>query len=121
MASDTGTLYTGFTNIIHNRVRQHKDCEIDGFTKKYGCHKLVYYEEHQYVNNALAREDQIKKWSRSKKEALINTLNPSWKDLAEDWYVQVRDSSASVGMKKSKQKTTLASIDARVSEAEAIL
>jgi len=86
MASESGTLYIGFTNGIEWRVYQHKNDLIDGFTKKYQCHKLVYFEEHQYVLNALDREKQIKKWRREKKENLIKSINPLWKDLAEDWY-----------------------------------
>jgi len=93
MASESGTLYTGITNNIEGRVYEHKNNVNDGFTKKYKCHKLVYFEEHQYVLNAIDREKQIKKWRREKKEALIRIENPSWKDLAVDWYTD-RDSSA---------------------------
>ena len=86
MASKSRTLYTGFTNSLFGRVWDHKTGRNEGFSKKYNCTKLVYYEEHQYVLNAMAREKQIKKWRRSKKIALIESINPEWKDLAEDWY-----------------------------------
>jgi len=100
MASDSGTLYVGFTNNLFGRVLEHKSGEIDGFTKKYGCYKLVYFEEHQYVYNAMAREKQMKKWRRSKKEYVIGTTNPKWKDIAKDWCLQDRGPSAEVGTKK---------------------
>ncbi|MFC1732884.1 GIY-YIG nuclease family protein [candidate division KSB1 bacterium] len=88
MASNSGTLYVGFTNWLDWRVFEHKNDLIDGcFTKKYQCHKLIYFEEHQYVLNAIDREKQIKKWRREKKQNLIQSINPSWKDLAEDWNI----------------------------------
>ena len=86
MASKSGTLYVGFTNNVFERVFQHKTGHNDGFTNWYGCHRLVYYEEHQYVLNAIEREKQIKCWRRAKKEALIRTMNPKWHDLAERWH-----------------------------------
>lgn len=89
MASSSGTLYIGVTNNLEKRVWEHKREIIDGFTKKYGCKKLVYFEEYNDVNQAIAREKQIKGWLRKKKEALIKTINPRWKDLADD----SRDSS----------------------------
>lgn len=85
MASDSGTLYIGMTGELTSRVLQHKSGKIEGFTKKYGCHKLVYYEEYEYVYDAIGREKQLKKWNRKKKEFLIATINSSWKDLAQDW------------------------------------
>jgi putative endonuclease len=86
MASESGTLYTGFTNNLYSRVCQHKSDEVEGFTNKYQCHKLVYFEDHKYVLNAIAREKQIKKWNRKKKQDLIRIINPLWEDLAEGWY-----------------------------------
>jgi len=86
MASLSGTLYIGFTNSLYNRISQHKKGTVDGFTKKYKCHKLVYYEEYQYIADAIAREKQLKGWSRNKKQTLIKKLNPHWNDLSEDWY-----------------------------------
>lgn len=84
MASESGTVYVGFTNDIVRRVDEHKNDLIEGFTKQYGCHKLVYYEYYKYVFNAINREKQIKGWGRSKKENLIKTSNPHWNDLYDD-------------------------------------
>lgn len=81
MASESGTIYVGFTNDIIRRIEEYKSDEIEGFTKKYSCHKLVYYEYYKYVYNAMNREREIKKWRRDKKEYLINTLNPHRNDL----------------------------------------
>lgn len=81
MASPSGTLYTGITNNLQRRVYEHKDHILEGFSKRYDCTKLVYYEEYKDVEEALAREKQLKNWRREKKEYLIKTINPSWKDL----------------------------------------
>ena len=64
---------------------QHKSGEVDGFTKRYHINRLVYYESFKYIGNAIAREKQIKGWSRTKKLTLIKSMNPTWQDLAEDW------------------------------------
>jgi putative endonuclease len=85
MASRSLTLYTGVTGDIYHRALQHKSGEIEGFTKKYHINRLVYYETFKYVNNAIAREKQIKAWTRAKRLALIKTMNPAWQDLAEGW------------------------------------
>ncbi len=85
MASSSGTLYTGMTNDIERRVWEHKEGFNKGFTKKYKCNRLVYYEETDDVCWAIEREKQVKKWNRKKKEELIKTLNPAWEDLARDW------------------------------------
>jgi putative endonuclease len=81
MASKSGTLYVGFTVDLVRRVWEHKQDLVEGFTKKYQCHKLVYYETGGDYDSTLAREKQIKKWRREKKEALIRLLNPGWQDL----------------------------------------
>ena len=78
-------LYTGVTNSLERRIWQHKHGEIRGFTKKYNCAFLVYFEIFERVEQAIAREKQIKGWLRAKKNALVATLNPE-KDLAADWY-----------------------------------
>jgi len=85
MASRSLTLYTGVTGDIYHRALQHKAGEIEGFTKKYHIDRLVYYETFKYVNNAIAREKQIKAWTRAKRLALIKTMNPAWQNLAEGW------------------------------------
>ncbi len=85
MASRSLTLYTGVTGDIYHRALQHKAGEVEGFTKKYHINRLVYYETLKYVNNAIAREKQIKAWTRAKRIALIKTMNPAWQDLADGW------------------------------------
>jgi putative endonuclease len=86
MASKSGTLYTGVTNNIERRVFEHKTGLNEGFTKKYGCKKLVYFEEFESIVDAIRREKQIKGWARRKKEALIRSMNSTWFDLAFSWY-----------------------------------
>jgi putative endonuclease len=86
VASLTGTLYIGFTNSLKTRINQHKEGKIEGFTKKYSCNKLIYYEHFTDVYSAISREKQIKKWNRRKKEEIIKTINPHWKDLYNDLF-----------------------------------
>jgi putative endonuclease len=76
MSSKSGTLYTGMTNSLDRRVIEHKHHLIQGFTAKYDCTRLVWFEEWSDVRNAIARETQIKRWTRTKKIALIEGLNP---------------------------------------------
>jgi putative endonuclease len=83
MTNKSGTLYIGVTNNLERRVYEHKNHLIKGFTKKYHITKLVYYEETNDVNVVLVREKQVKSWLRKKKIALIESVNPSWKDLSE--------------------------------------
>ena len=85
MASKGRVLYVGVTGFLMPRVLQHKAGGADGFTQRYHVTRLVYYETFQYVNNAIARETQIKKWRREKKVALIEAKNPTWEDLAAEW------------------------------------
>jgi putative endonuclease len=85
MASKSRRLYVGMTNSLFTRVMQHKSGQMEGFTKRYRITRLVYYEEFKYVNNCIARETELKKWSRTKKVLLINGFNPTWEDLATDW------------------------------------
>jgi putative endonuclease len=85
MASRSLNLYTGVTDNIFRRALEHKSGKIEGFTKKYHINRLVYYETFRYVGNAIAREKQVKAWTRSKRLALIKSLNPTWQDLADGW------------------------------------
>ena len=85
MSSLSGTLYTGLTNSIGRRSMEHTLKVGSDFTAKYDVNRLVYYEVFQYVGNAIAREKEIKGWRRSKKVALIESFNPSWRDLARDF------------------------------------
>ena len=81
-----GTLYIGMTNDMERRAFEHKNQLVEGFTKKYKLDKLVYFESYQYVNDAILREKRMKKWKRRWKINLIVEENPSWEDLAKDWY-----------------------------------
>ena len=75
------------TNCLETRLQQHINKESPkSFSARYNCHKLVYWEEFQYVMDAITREKQIKKGSRDKKLSLIDSFNPTWKDLASDWF-----------------------------------
>ena len=90
MASRSRTLYTGVTGNLFHRALQHKKGEIEGFTKKYNINRLVYYETFKYIDRAIAREKQIKAWTRSKRLALIESMNPTWQDLADGWGERIR-------------------------------
>ena len=85
------TLYTGMTGNLIQRVRQHKEHVNDGFTSKYNIDRLAYYERFSDVHAAIAREKEIKGWLRIKKLQLIVSMNPEWKDLAEDWFKPVEE------------------------------
>jgi len=76
-----GIPYTGMTNNLKVRAWQHKQNIVKGFTSRYNLDKLVWYEEYQWVQDAIAREKEIKGWSRKKKIELIESMNPEWKDL----------------------------------------
>ena len=79
-------VYIGVTNDLMRRIWEHRNDLIDGFTKQYHVHKLVYYESFSNVRDAIAREKQLKGWLRAKKNALIESINPAWADLAGDWF-----------------------------------
>ena len=79
-----GTLYTGVTSELIKRIYEHKNNLVDGFTKKYNIHRLVWYEIHESAEAAISREKQIKKWDRKWKLELIEKNNPKWNDLYED-------------------------------------
>ncbi len=85
MASETGTLYIGVTNDLTRRVSEHKQDLVKGFTQKYSCHKLVYYENYSNIKQAIQREKIIKGWLRKKKQDLIKSVNPKWNDLSLEW------------------------------------
>jgi putative endonuclease len=85
MASPSRTLYVGVTNNLERRVWEHRHKAFAGFTAKYDVSRLVWSEWHTQINDAIAREKQIKGWSRAKKLALIEAENPRWWDLSRDW------------------------------------
>lgn len=86
MSNHSRTLYTGITNNLMRRVIEHKQKRIPGFTQKYNITQLVFFEETEDVNAAIAREKQIKGWLRAKKIALIESINPGWEDLSLEWF-----------------------------------
>ncbi|MHB0970312.1 MAG: GIY-YIG nuclease family protein [Thermoanaerobaculia bacterium] len=77
-------LYTGVTNNLERRIWEHASAENRGFTHKYNANRLVYFEEYDQIRLAIAREKQIKGWSRRKKNALVATTNPGWVDLWDE-------------------------------------
>ena len=79
-----GTLYTGVTSNLIKRIYEHKNDLVEGFTNKYGVHRLVWYEAHQTADTAFMREKQIKKWNRKWKIEIIEKDNPEWGDLYDD-------------------------------------
>ena len=83
-------MYIGVTNDLRRRLYEHKNEQIEGFTKKYHVHKLVYFEEYSEVNDAIAREKQLKRWVRSKKNWLVETKNPNWDDWERGFFEKVR-------------------------------
>lgn len=95
MTNHSGTLYTGVTNDLERRVYEHKRKLVEGFTKRYNLTRLVYYEPTNNVEGAIRREKQIKGWLRRKKLALIQSMNPEWRDLSEGWYETRVDPSRS--------------------------
>ena len=78
-------LYIGVTNNLQRRLYEHKNEMVDGFTKRYHIHRLVYFEEFNHIGQAIAREKILKGWRRDRKDALIASVNPEWNDLSEGW------------------------------------
>ena len=99
LASKSRRIYTGVTNDIERRVREHKSGAIDGFTQRYKINRLVYRERFHYIDNAIAREKEIKGWDRAKRVALIESENPTWVDLSLEWGkpIEMMDSAAAGG------------------------
>ena len=85
MTDKSGTLYVGMTNDLKKRVYQHKQKMVEGFTKKYNITRLLYYETFDDTLSAIRAERKIKGWLREKKIKLIESKNPGWTDLSEDW------------------------------------
>jgi putative endonuclease len=81
-----GATYLGMTANLYARVWQHKTGVFEGHSKRKGCTRLVWFERHQWVTDAIAREKRLKKWQRDWKLKLIEDTNPAWLDLAADWY-----------------------------------
>ncbi len=87
LASKSRVLYTGVTGHLLERVKQHREGLVPGFTSRYRVHRLVHFEPYEDVKAAIAREKEIKGWNRAKKVALIERRNPAWEDLAGDLFV----------------------------------
>ena len=85
LTNRTGTLYVGVTNDLERRMYEHKSKSVPGFTSKYNLTRLAYYEQTSSNAAAITREKQIKGWLRKKKVALIESSNPQWRDLSQDW------------------------------------
>jgi putative endonuclease len=98
MTNKSRTLYIGSTRDLEIRVEQHRSKVFDGFTARYNIDRLVYYEAALNVRAAIERERQLKGWTRAKKVALIDSMNPRWRDLSEEWRMDARDPSHSLRM-----------------------
>ena len=85
LSSFTRTLYVGVTNDLPRRLYQHQQKQVPGFTAKYNVNRLIHYEVFINVRDAIAREKQIKSWSRRRKEQLIEATNPQWEDVSVRW------------------------------------
>jgi len=85
MTNKSKTLYVGVTNNLQRRVYEHQNKIIQGFTSKYNITKVVYFEVFNDIESAITREKQIKGWLRKKKIELIESMNPDWNDLSEEW------------------------------------
>jgi putative endonuclease len=97
MASDHRTLYVGVTNDLERRLFEHREGLTRGFTRMYNCHRLVYFEATEDPVAAITREKEIKGWLREKKISLIETRNPEWKDLSDEWAETARHPERSEG------------------------
>ena len=86
VASKSRVIYIGMTNNLERRIYEHKHDSVDGFSKDYRCHRLVYCESFDEVLKAIDREKQLKRWNRKKKVWLIERQNPTWEDLAEQLF-----------------------------------
>jgi putative endonuclease len=101
LASRSHVLYTGVTSDLMARVGQHREGKISSFTAKYRIHRLVYVQTFHDIRDAIAREKQVKSWTREKRAELVQATNPTWIDLAAEWlppYPRKAGPSASLGM-----------------------
>ena len=108
-------LYTGVTSNLLRRIYEHKNKMVPGFTQKYNVDRLVYFEVCLDIMVAIAREKQIKGWLRAKKVALIESLNPEWKDLSRDWSEE-RDASPPSALPRGTQHDTTSECHSERSE-----
>jgi putative endonuclease len=107
LGSTTGTLYIGVTSVIYTRIQQHRQGTFEGFSKTYGCSRLLYYEQFVDIRAAIAREKQLKGWRREKKLNLIRKSNPNFKDLAELWGSQMIEPDESIKEYEARRSNLL--------------
>jgi putative endonuclease len=88
MASRSRTLYIGMTGDLQKRAFEHKQKTCGGFSARYNCNRLVWFQRFSEVSDAIQREKELKGWRRAKKIALIESMNPTWEDLSAQWYAQ---------------------------------
>ena len=86
LGSRSGVLYIGVTNNLERRLSEHKAAQVKGFTKKYRVNRLLWYERYERIEDAIAREKQMKNWRRDKKQQLIERENPDYEDISREWY-----------------------------------
>lgn len=98
-----GTLYVGVTGSLQNRVALHKQDLIEGFTKRYGVHRLVYYETHETMVEAIQREKRLKKWNRAWKLRLIEQMNSEWHDLFDEFWGAICAGPADLDRQRRQQ------------------
>ena len=91
VASKSRTLYIGITSDLRHRIFEHKSKAYEGFTSRYNCNRLVWFEQSNDVNFAIAREKELKGWLRSRKIELIQSTNPTWEDLSADWFPHLKN------------------------------
>ena len=103
LASRSRNLYIGVTNSLIRRLSEHKAGRADSFTRRYRIHRLVYYERFQYINNAVARETELKGWLRARKIALIESTNPVWADLSEEFGTAIKFEEADSSSLRSSE------------------
>ena len=104
LSSRSRTLYIGVTNTLLRRVHQHREGKADSFSAKYRIHRLVYFENFLYVDNAIRREKQLKGFLRGKKVALISAANPTWDDLYPEFLAKLQAPPALAQTPSSPQK-----------------
>ena len=110
LASRSRILYTGVTSQLLERVKQHREGLVPGFTTRYQIHRLAYFETFSSPKCAIMREKQIKGWNRAKKVALIEARNPTWEDLAQKFFCAVSEKSTSLTRKRRGYGMTISSM-----------
>ena len=100
MSNKSRTLYIGYTNDLYRRVLEHKRRVVAGFTSKYNINRLLYWESYETMQTAIKRETQLKGWTRAKKIALIEAMNPGWQDLSGEWEKEKNLSNAIISTRQ---------------------